>query len=208
MSNLKRILAEPHKIQRESIEFNRVRSRLSSMKLVRISEYRHAHKARQKAKPKEPTREVPQSKAAQLVQHHFQNILTLHVMEHLPPDERGLPFQLVRTLSEADRHPDTVPPGGTMFGELIRRFNDQSSKSGEHFTQHKVSRLMVRLLIKGDCAVLKRERSIRTVFDLDCDTLPRALVTAVISATKLASTSDSSRSYILGQTGTRNRSGQ
>jgi len=86
-------------------------------------------------------------------------------------DEKGLLFALVRKLSDADLHPDKVDNHsmGTIFEELIRRFNEQSNENpGEHFTPREVIRLMVRLLINGDRAVLKQESAIRTVFDPAC----------------------------------------
>ena len=86
-------------------------------------------------------------------------------------DEKGLLFALVRKLSDADLHPDKVDNHtmGTIFEELIRRFNEQSNENpGEHFTPREVIRLMVRLLINGDRAVLRQESAIRTVFDPAC----------------------------------------
>ena len=86
-------------------------------------------------------------------------------------DEKGLLFVLVQKLSDADLHPDKVDNHtmGTIFEELIRRFNEQSNENpGEHFTPREVIRLMVRLLINGDRAVLKQESAIRTVFDPAC----------------------------------------
>jgi type I restriction enzyme M protein len=83
-------------------------------------------------------------------------------------DEKGLLFALVQKLADADLHPDKVDNHtmGTIFEELIRRFNEQSNENpGEHFTPREVIRLMVRLLINGDRAVLKQESAIRTVFD-------------------------------------------
>ena len=85
--------------------------------------------------------------------------------------EKGLLFALVQKLSDADLHPDKVDNHtmGTIFEELIRRFNEQSNENpGEHFTPREVIRLMVRLLINGDRAVLKQESAIRTVFDPAC----------------------------------------
>ncbi len=86
-------------------------------------------------------------------------------------EEKGLLFALIRKLSDADLHPDKVDNHtmGTIFEELIRRFNEQSNENpGEHFTPREVIRLMVRLLINGDRAVLRRESAIRTVFDPAC----------------------------------------
>jgi type I restriction enzyme M protein len=86
-------------------------------------------------------------------------------------DEKGMLFALVQKLSDADLHPDKVDNHtmGTIFEELIRRFNEQSNENpGEHFTPREVIRLMVRLLINGDRAVLKQESAIRTVFDPAC----------------------------------------
>jgi type I restriction enzyme M protein len=86
-------------------------------------------------------------------------------------DEKGLLFALVQKLSDADLHPDKVDNHtiGTIFEELIRRFNEQSNENpGEHFTPREVIRLMVRLLINGDRALLKQQSAIRTVFDPAC----------------------------------------
>lgn len=86
-------------------------------------------------------------------------------------DEKGLLFALVQKLSGADLHPDKVDNHtmGTIFEELIRRFNEQSNENpGEHFTPREVIRLMVRLLINGDKAGFRKEGALHTVFDPAC----------------------------------------
>jgi type I restriction enzyme M protein len=86
-------------------------------------------------------------------------------------DEKGLLFALVQKLSDADLHPDKVDNHtmGTIFEELIRRFNEQSNENpGEHFTPREVIRLMVRLLINGDRSAFREEGALHTVFDPAC----------------------------------------
>jgi type I restriction enzyme M protein len=86
-------------------------------------------------------------------------------------DQKGLLFALVRKLSDSDLHPDKVGNHtmGTIFEELIRRFNEQSNENpGEHFTPREVIRLMVRLLINGNRAAFRKEGALHTVFDPAC----------------------------------------
>jgi type I restriction enzyme M protein len=86
-------------------------------------------------------------------------------------DEKGLLFMLVQKFGEVELHPDRVDNHtmGTVFEELIRRFNEQSNENpGEHFTPREVIRLMVRLLINGDRPVLKQQEVRRTVYDCAC----------------------------------------
>ncbi len=86
-------------------------------------------------------------------------------------DEKGLLFPLIQKFSDADLHPDRVHNHtmGTIFEELIRRFNEQSNENpGEHFTPREVIRLMVRLLINGDRQLLRQEGVNREVFDPAC----------------------------------------
>ena len=52
-------------------------------------------------------------------------------------EEKGLLFLLIQKFSDVDLHPDQVDNHemGTVFEELIRRFNEQSNENpGEHFT--------------------------------------------------------------------------
>ncbi|NNJ09160.1 N-6 DNA methylase [Chloroflexales bacterium ZM16-3] len=83
-------------------------------------------------------------------------------------EEKGLLFQLIQKFSAVDLHPDTVSNHtmGTIFEELIRKFNEQMNENpGEHFTPREVIRLMVRLLLDGDAAMLQQQSVIRTVYD-------------------------------------------
>jgi type I restriction enzyme M protein len=85
--------------------------------------------------------------------------------------EKELLFPLVQKLSLADLHPDRVDNHamGTVFEELIRRFNEQSNENpGEHFTPREVIRLMVRLLINGDRKILQQQGAQRTIYDPAC----------------------------------------
>nr|WP_255427024.1 N-6 DNA methylase [Sphaerospermopsis sp. LEGE 00249] len=58
---------------------------------------------------------------------------------------------------------------GTIFEELIRRFNEQMNENpGEHFTPREVIKLMVRLVLRGDETALKQPGVIRTIYDCAC----------------------------------------
>ncbi|HUQ92325.1 MAG TPA: class I SAM-dependent DNA methyltransferase [Bryobacteraceae bacterium] len=86
-------------------------------------------------------------------------------------DEKGLLFLLIQKFGEVELHPDRVDNHtmGTVFEELIRRFNEQSNENpGEHFTPREVIRLMVRLLINSDTPILKQQEARRTVYDCAC----------------------------------------
>lgn len=88
-------------------------------------------------------------------------------------DEKGLLFLLIQKFSEVDLHPDAIDNHqmGTIFEELIRKFNEQSNENpGEHFTPREVIRLMVRLVLNGDKDILKQLGVTRTVFDPACGT--------------------------------------
>jgi type I restriction-modification system DNA methylase subunit len=59
---------------------------------------------------------------------------------------------------------------GTIFEELIRKFNEALNKNpGEHFTPRDVVHLMVRLLMEGGDDKLGREHPIGTVHDPCCE---------------------------------------
>lgn len=86
-------------------------------------------------------------------------------------EEKGILFLLIRKFCEVDLHPDNVDNHamGTVFEELIRRFNEQSNENpGEHFTPREVIRLMVKLLVNGDAEILSQESVVRTVYDPAC----------------------------------------
>ena len=68
-------------------------------------------------------------------------------------DEAGLLFQVLERFRTVDLHPDRVdnPTMGTIFEELIRRFNEALDENpGEHFTPRDVVHLMVELMLAGD----------------------------------------------------------
>ncbi|MBN1583384.1 MAG: SAM-dependent DNA methyltransferase [Anaerolineae bacterium] len=67
--------------------------------------------------------------------------------------EAGLLYLVVQSFAQVDLHPDLISNHqmGTIFEELIRRFNEASNENpGEHFTPRDVVRLMVDLLLAGD----------------------------------------------------------
>lgn len=83
-------------------------------------------------------------------------------------DQKGLLFLLVKKFSTVDLHPHRVDNHamGTIFEELIRKFNEQTNENpGEHFTPREVIRLMVRLVLNGDKQILQQQQVTRTVFD-------------------------------------------
>jgi type I restriction enzyme M protein len=68
-------------------------------------------------------------------------------------DEAGLLFQVLERFRNVNLHPDKVgnPTMGTIFEELIRRFNEALNENpGEHFTPRDVVHLMVDLMLAGD----------------------------------------------------------
>ena len=68
-------------------------------------------------------------------------------------NEAGLLFQVLERFRKVDLHPDVVdnPTMGTIFEELIRRFNEALDENpGEHFTPRDVVHLMVDLMLAGD----------------------------------------------------------
>jgi type I restriction-modification system DNA methylase subunit len=78
---------------------------------------------------------------------------------------------LINKFSEVDLSPDKVDNHtmGTIFEELIRRFNEQMNENpGEHFTPREVIKLMVRLVLRGDETALKQPGVIRTIYDCAC----------------------------------------
>ena len=86
-------------------------------------------------------------------------------------DEAGLLFQVLERFRTVDLHPDTVdnPTMGTIFEELIRRFNEALDENpGEHFTPRDVVHLMVGLMLAGDEPEIARPGVVRTVYDPCC----------------------------------------
>ena len=86
-------------------------------------------------------------------------------------DEAGLLFQVLERFRTVDLHPDQVdnPTMGTIFEELIRRFNEALDENpGEHFTPRDVVHLMVALMLAGDEGEIARPGVVRTVYDPCC----------------------------------------
>jgi len=68
-------------------------------------------------------------------------------------------------------HPDKIdnPTMGTVFEELIRKFNEALNENpGEHFTPRDVVHLMVDLMLAGDESAIRTKQAIRTVYDPCC----------------------------------------
>lgn len=83
-------------------------------------------------------------------------------------DEKGLLFRLIDKFAHVNLHPEVVSNHemGTIFEELIRKFNEQANENpGEHFTPREVILLMVLLLTAGDEAVLGQPDVIRSFYD-------------------------------------------
>lgn len=86
-------------------------------------------------------------------------------------DESGLLFKVLERFKNVDLHPDTIdnPTMGTIFEELIRRFNEALNENpGEHFSPRDIVHLMVDLLLAGDEARIRRAGVVCTVCDPCC----------------------------------------
>jgi len=86
-------------------------------------------------------------------------------------DQAGLLFKVMERFKNVNLHPHKVPNTmmGTIFEELIRRFNEALNENpGEHFTPRDVVHLMVALLLAGDEDRNQEEGIIRTVYDPCC----------------------------------------
>ncbi|MBI2534481.1 MAG: SAM-dependent DNA methyltransferase, partial [Deltaproteobacteria bacterium] len=86
-------------------------------------------------------------------------------------DEAGLLFRVLERFKNVDLHPDKIdnPTMGTIFEELIRRFNEALNENpGEHFTPRDVVHLMVDLMLAGDADRIRRRGVVRTVYDPCC----------------------------------------
>lgn len=86
-------------------------------------------------------------------------------------DEAGLLFQVLERFKRVELHPDKIdnPTMGTIFEELIRKFNEALNENpGEHFTPRDVVHLMVDLMLAGDEARIKTPGIVRTVYDPCC----------------------------------------
>src|SRR3989441_1532376 len=86
-------------------------------------------------------------------------------------DEAGLLFQVLERFKNVELHPDKIdnPTMGTIFEELIRKFNEALNENpGEHFTPRDVVHLMVDVLLAGDEERLRGEGVVRTICDPCC----------------------------------------
>ena len=86
-------------------------------------------------------------------------------------DEAGLLFQVLERFKNVELHPDRIdnPTMGTIFEELIRKFNEALNENpGEHFTPRDVVHLMVDLMLAGDEREIRVKKAIRTVYDPCC----------------------------------------
>jgi type I restriction enzyme M protein len=86
-------------------------------------------------------------------------------------DEAGLLFQVLERFKNVDLHPHKIdnPTMGTIFEELIRKFNEALNENpGEHFTPRDVVHLMVDLMLAGDSDRIRRKGIVRTVYDPCC----------------------------------------
>jgi len=94
--------------------------------------------------------------------------------EHIAKlDRANRLFLVVSRFCEIDLHPNVVPniEMGTLFEELIRRFNEASNEeAGDHFTPRDVIRLMVNLIFAPDGDVLTQKGIVRTLYDPACGT--------------------------------------
>lgn len=86
-------------------------------------------------------------------------------------DEAGLLFKVLERFKNVDLNPDKIdnPTMGTIFEELIRRFNEALNENpGEHFTPRDVVHLMVDLMLTGDEKRIRRKGIVCTVYDPCC----------------------------------------
>jgi type I restriction enzyme M protein len=86
-------------------------------------------------------------------------------------DEAGLLFRVLERFKNVELHPDRIdnPTMGTIFEELIRKFNEALNENpGEHFTPRDVVHLMVDLMLAGDEKEIRAKKAIRTVYDPCC----------------------------------------
>ncbi|MFZ5879416.1 MAG: type I restriction-modification system subunit M [Chloroflexota bacterium] len=87
--------------------------------------------------------------------------------------EANLLYLVIQRFTEIDLHPDQVDNHGmgTIFEELIRRFNEALDENpGEHFTPREVVNLMVKLLLAVENEALKIPEKVIKVADPACGT--------------------------------------
>lgn len=87
--------------------------------------------------------------------------------------DANLLYLVIQRFTEIDLHPDQVDNHemGTIFEELIRRFNEALDENpGEHFTPREVVNLMVKLLLAVENEALKVPQKVIKVADPACGT--------------------------------------
>ncbi len=95
-------------------------------------------------------------------------------------DEAGLLFQVLERFKNVELHPGKIdnPTMGTIFEELIRKFNEALNENpGEHFTPRDVVHLMADLMLAGDEKEIRAKRAIRTVYDPCCGSGSMLMIT-------------------------------
>jgi type I restriction enzyme M protein len=88
-------------------------------------------------------------------------------------NEGNLLYLVIQRFTEIDLHPNIVDNHemGTIFEELIRRFNEALDENpGEHFTPREVVNLMVKLLLSVENDALKIPQRVIKVADPACGT--------------------------------------
>src|SRR5947208_2605184 len=86
-------------------------------------------------------------------------------------EEAGLLFQVLERFTRVDLHPDKVdnPTMGTIFEELIRKFNEALNENPrEHLTPRHVVHLLLHLLLARDEQALRGKKAIRTLYQPCC----------------------------------------
>lgn len=87
--------------------------------------------------------------------------------------EANLLYLVIQRFTEIDLHPDKVDNHemGTVFEELIRRFNEALDENpGEHFTPREVVNLMVKMLLAVENEALNVPQKVIKVADPACGT--------------------------------------
>lgn len=86
-------------------------------------------------------------------------------------EESGLLFLVIERFKNINLHPDNVDNHemGTIFEELIRRFNEALDENpGEHFTPREIVLLMVDLLVRAENGKLTNDYKVIKVADPAC----------------------------------------
>jgi type I restriction enzyme M protein len=104
---------------------------------------------------------------------NIKDILSKYNFDTLIADleESSRLFQMVKLYSEIDLSPENISNAdmGTIFEELLRKFNDQSP-DGEHYTSPDVVELLSSILLSGDNTIFEEEGKHINVLDSACGT--------------------------------------